>query len=111
MKVGETTERASHFCMASHCRFGRTTLLSKHIVSSVGGMNDGSEIGLDRTHETYVFDWVGAYCTCGCGLPRFADAVEVDSLAAMSDDECSANHEAMVAKWVAIEAMRESNHG
>jgi len=100
--VGKTVPQASHYCASNLCKFGVSTACKSHVVSSVGGMEGGREVGYNRTHETYVFKWDGRYCDCGCGVFVPSDLCEVDSLPANSDSECAANHVALVLKWLNV---------
>lgn len=101
--------RTSHFIGAESCRFGKSTLVGKYVVSSVGeyaprdhGGCGFEPIGCNRLYETMVFKTTGRFCrTKGCPCGGIPDIIprELDFAAANTREECLANHKRIVAKW------------
>lgn len=57
------------------------------------------EIGLRRLYETMVFRKGAEECECGCGLPLPSEWTELDSAAANTAAEATANHSKLCEVW------------
>lgn len=107
-------DRASHLCVASKCKYGKTTTIDGYIISSVGEwypgrpMDDGMcEIGYGRFYETIVFKWDDEFCTeadCDCGVPVISELCELDAMSSNDRETTDLNHELMVARWLEMKA-------
>ena len=117
MKEPITIDKPSHLCVSADCRYGKTTMLPGYFVSSVGeyvpeggplkirhGKKTWEEIGLGRMYETYVFEWGGQFCSCGCGVPvpKYG-YLECEGLPANTREECEKNHALLVEKYRTFE--------
>jgi hypothetical protein len=101
------TERgwAGHFISASRCRFRRNTLLEcgdkRIVVSTVGAMDNGEQIGYNRYYETMAF-WArkdGIYWDSDTAKQApFKSRWYIGTLSGTSDAEANAMHEAVVAE-------------
>jgi hypothetical protein len=71
---------AAHFICADRCQFHLATFVGNYVISTVGEMYATEKdrlagkkttlgAGDDSFYETYIFEWNGKRCACGCGLP------------------------------------------
>ena len=102
---------AQHFIAADSCRFRLATEVvgpgGRWVISTVGEMvalvpfrrrKGFDEIGSGRLYETYVFA-LERDARHDCGCPKIASLSEIQSRAANSAQEATANHADCVAEW------------
>ena len=99
---------AAHLIVGESCRFHIATLINdRYLVSTVGDYRaraddeEPTTIGSNRLYETFVFDWSGDWCDCGCGLPKPTEWHEIDTAAYNDAPAAAEGHEAMCRKYEA----------
>lgn len=108
MQLPFSWPKPSHFILSQRCNFGLSTAVPGYIISSVGDLHINHRremIGSNGYYETMVFSWDGKLCTepsCNCGRPRISQWDELACRRAMTEEECRANHAALVAQYSAM---------
>ena len=105
---------AGHFIGGNDCLFHLCTEVGEYLVSTVGDyrpfglegrrQNESQEIGYNRLYETFVFSLENSeLCSCGCGIRKPVEMLEIDSLPASDATSARDNHMTMCRKYATID--------